>query len=183
MNTTPSSTFAVEVPGYVGLQREIHNALRAQHPEWIEADGKSPTCDYYESRFAELLVSHRAHARVHHDDLLNITRTERFGSFFRGRLPGTLKGTEKGDLSYLDVISIARESTLKLMNRSAASFASLPICSIIRPTETDGAAMGAVRAFTRRIPACLSVMLRQETWSFPKWPRHEMLFSESLISK
>jgi hypothetical protein len=39
------------------------------------------------------------------------------------------------------------------MNRSAASFASLPIRSIIRRTETDGAAMVAVRAFTRRIPA------------------------------
>jgi hypothetical protein len=111
MNITPSSTLAVEVPGYVELQREIQHALRAQHPEWIEADGKSPTCDYYESRFAELLVSHRAYARVHYDDLLNITRTERLGSFFRGRLPGTLKGAEKGNLSYLDVISIACEST------------------------------------------------------------------------
>jgi hypothetical protein len=107
MNTTLSSTLAVEVPGYVELQREIQHALRAQHPEWIEADGKSPTCDYYESRFAELLVSRRVHARVHHHDLLNITRTERLGSFFRGRL----QGAEKGNLSYLDVISIAREST------------------------------------------------------------------------
>jgi hypothetical protein len=64
MNTTPSSTLAAEVPGYTELQREMHDALRAQHPEWIEADGKSPRCDYYESRFAELLVSHRAHART-----------------------------------------------------------------------------------------------------------------------
>ena len=111
MNTTRSSILVAEVPGYAELQREMHDALRAQHPEWIEADGKSPTCDYYESLFAELLVSHRAHARVHYDDLLNITRTERLGSFFRERLPGTLKGAEKGNLSYLDVISIAREST------------------------------------------------------------------------
>jgi len=75
MNTTPSSTLAVEVLGYVELQREIHHALRAQHPEWIEADGKSPTCDYYESRFAELLVSHRARARANYDYLMNTTST------------------------------------------------------------------------------------------------------------
>ena len=75
MNTTPSSTLAVEVPGYVELQREIHHAVRAQHPEWIEADGKSPTCDYYDSRFAELLVSHRARARANYDDFMNTTST------------------------------------------------------------------------------------------------------------
>jgi hypothetical protein len=75
MNTTPSSTLAVEVSGYVELQREIHHALRAQHPEWIEADGKSPTCDYYESRFAELLVSHRARARANYDYFMNTTNT------------------------------------------------------------------------------------------------------------
>jgi hypothetical protein len=57
MNTTHSSILVAEVPGYAELQREMHDALRAQHPEWIEADGKSPTCDYYESRFAELLKS------------------------------------------------------------------------------------------------------------------------------
>jgi hypothetical protein len=77
MNTTRSSILVAEIPGYAELQREMHDALRAQHPEWIEADGKSPTCDYYESLFAELLVSHRADARVHYDDLLNITETER----------------------------------------------------------------------------------------------------------
>jgi hypothetical protein len=75
MNTTLSSTLAVEVTGYVELQREIRHALRAQHPEWIETDGKSPTCDYYESRFAELLVSHRVRAGANYDDLMNTTRT------------------------------------------------------------------------------------------------------------
>ena len=75
MNTTPSSALAVEVPGYVELQREIEHALRSHHPEWIEADGKSPTCDYYESRFAELLVSHRERARANYDYLMNTTST------------------------------------------------------------------------------------------------------------
>ena len=40
---------------YVQLQREIHDALRKQHPEWIEPNGDCPTCDSYESRFAKLL--------------------------------------------------------------------------------------------------------------------------------
>jgi hypothetical protein len=59
MKATHSSVRLTEVPGYARLQREMHDALRVQHPEWIEADGSSPTCDSYESRFAELLVSHR----------------------------------------------------------------------------------------------------------------------------
>ena len=77
MKTTRSSVLVPEVPGYTELQGEMHDALRAQHPEWIEADGKSPTCDYYESLFAALLVSHRAHARAHYDHLPNTTETER----------------------------------------------------------------------------------------------------------
>jgi len=77
MITTRSSILVPEVPGYTELQREMHDALRAQHPEWVETDGKAPTCDCYESLFARLLVSHRAHARAHHDHLLNITKTER----------------------------------------------------------------------------------------------------------
>jgi hypothetical protein len=26
-----------------------------QNPEWIESNGESPICDFYEARFAELL--------------------------------------------------------------------------------------------------------------------------------
>jgi hypothetical protein len=37
------------------LQNEIHDALRVQHPDWIEPDGDCPTCESYESRLAELL--------------------------------------------------------------------------------------------------------------------------------
>jgi hypothetical protein len=77
MITTRSSILVPEVLGYTELQREMHDALRGQHPEWIGTDGKSPTCDYYESLFAHLLVGHRAHARAHHDHLLNRTKTER----------------------------------------------------------------------------------------------------------
>jgi hypothetical protein len=44
-----------EVPGYTQLQRQIHHALRTQHPEWLQPNGDSPLCDSYESRFAEVL--------------------------------------------------------------------------------------------------------------------------------
>jgi hypothetical protein len=82
MNTTRSSIPVAEVPGYTELQREIHDALRAQHPEWIKADGKSPMCDYYESRFAELLVSHLAQARA-----LRTTYSERLSVAANSSIP------------------------------------------------------------------------------------------------
>jgi len=53
MNTSASS-FG-EIRSYVQLQHQIHDALRQQHPEWIEQNGDCPTCESYESRFAELL--------------------------------------------------------------------------------------------------------------------------------
>jgi hypothetical protein len=46
---------------YVQLQREIHDALREQHPEWIEKNGDCSTCESYESRFAELLELFESH--------------------------------------------------------------------------------------------------------------------------
>ena len=55
MNATSFSTPAVEAPAYVALQREMHDALLMQHPEWIERDGNSPKCDDYDRRFAQLL--------------------------------------------------------------------------------------------------------------------------------
>jgi hypothetical protein len=53
MNTL--STGSNEVRAYAQLQHEIHDALRVQHPEWIEPNGDCPTCESYESRLAELL--------------------------------------------------------------------------------------------------------------------------------
>lgn len=41
--------------GLLQLQQEIHDALRIQHPDWIESNGDCPTCESYESRLAELL--------------------------------------------------------------------------------------------------------------------------------
>ena len=87
MKTTRSSIRVPEVPGYTELQREMHDLLRAQHPEWIETGGESHTCDYYESLFAALLVSHRAHARAHYDDLLEITENERLIASAKRSIP------------------------------------------------------------------------------------------------
>jgi hypothetical protein len=44
----PNGSFAT-------LQFQIHNDLRAQHPEWIQPDGDCPICDFYEARLAQLL--------------------------------------------------------------------------------------------------------------------------------
>jgi len=49
------SPYAPEVRTYAQLQRQIHHALRAQHPEWIQPAGDCPMCDAYESRLAKLL--------------------------------------------------------------------------------------------------------------------------------
>jgi hypothetical protein len=44
-----------EARSYTQLQQQIHDALRVQHPEWVEPNGDCPTCESYESRLAELL--------------------------------------------------------------------------------------------------------------------------------
>ena len=44
-----------EIHTYLALLRQIHNDLRLQHPEWIQPNGESPTCDSYEARLMELL--------------------------------------------------------------------------------------------------------------------------------
>jgi hypothetical protein len=44
-----------QIHTYVELRQQIHDDLRIQHPEWVEADGKSPMCDSYEARLMELL--------------------------------------------------------------------------------------------------------------------------------
>ena len=53
-NANDEMTNGTNVPLFK-LQQEIHDALRVQHPNWIEPDGDCPTCESYESRLAELL--------------------------------------------------------------------------------------------------------------------------------
>ena len=40
---------------YYELRQHIHEDLRIQHPEWVEPNGESPMCDFYEARLMELL--------------------------------------------------------------------------------------------------------------------------------
>jgi hypothetical protein len=44
-----------EIHSYLQLQQQVHHDLRFQHPDWVEPNGKCPTCDSYEARLAELL--------------------------------------------------------------------------------------------------------------------------------
>jgi len=55
MNATSLPTLKIETPAYVALQRQMHDTLLMQHPEWIERDGNCPKCDEYDRRFAKLL--------------------------------------------------------------------------------------------------------------------------------
>jgi hypothetical protein len=40
---------------YTELRQQIHDDLRIQHPEWVEPNGESPMCDFYEARLMKLL--------------------------------------------------------------------------------------------------------------------------------
>ena len=40
---------------YIELRQQLHDDLRTQHPEWVERNGESPVCDFYEARLMELL--------------------------------------------------------------------------------------------------------------------------------
>ena len=44
-----------QIHTYTDLRRQIHDDLRLQHPEWVQANGESPICDSYEARLMELL--------------------------------------------------------------------------------------------------------------------------------
>jgi hypothetical protein len=63
MKTNASRRDTKEVEPYVQLQQQMHEAIRRQHPEWVQPNGESPICDAYESRLAELLglSSHSEH--------------------------------------------------------------------------------------------------------------------------
>jgi len=44
-----------QIHTYTELRQQIHDDLRIQHPEWIQPDGESPVCDFYEARLMDLL--------------------------------------------------------------------------------------------------------------------------------
>ncbi len=63
MKTNASRRVTKEVEPYVQLQRQMHEALLKEHPEWVQPNGECPMCEAYESRLAELLglSSHSEH--------------------------------------------------------------------------------------------------------------------------
>jgi hypothetical protein len=44
-----------EIHTYAELRQQIHDALRTQHPEWVQPNGECPVCDSYEARLMEEL--------------------------------------------------------------------------------------------------------------------------------
>jgi hypothetical protein len=55
MSANGSVVMLQQVQTYADLQKQIHDDLRIQHPEWVQPNGESPTCDSYEARLTELL--------------------------------------------------------------------------------------------------------------------------------
>lgn len=51
-----------EIHTYTTLRKQMHDALKAEHPEWVDPDGESPILDLYDARFAELLTLARSPA-------------------------------------------------------------------------------------------------------------------------
>jgi hypothetical protein len=48
-------TMEDEIRTYAELQEQMHDALREQHPEWVDANGECSACQVYEKLFAEQL--------------------------------------------------------------------------------------------------------------------------------
>ena len=55
MKTDASRRVVKDVEPYVQLQRQMHQALLKEHPEWVQPNGECPMCEAYESRLAKLL--------------------------------------------------------------------------------------------------------------------------------
>jgi len=51
-----TTTWPRQIRSYAELQEQLHHDLRAQHPEWIDANGNSPILDWYDQRLSELMV-------------------------------------------------------------------------------------------------------------------------------
>ena len=49
-------TMLGEVHTYEELRMQVREALRRQHPDWIDSNGNSHLADLYEARFAKLLA-------------------------------------------------------------------------------------------------------------------------------
>jgi hypothetical protein len=66
-----------EIRTYTELQAQMHDALRAQHPEWIEANGECSACQLYERRFAKQLELFAKKPTIEPSDTLQAESTAR----------------------------------------------------------------------------------------------------------
>src|SRR5262245_583613 len=48
------------IQSYTELRKMVRETLRRQHPEWIDANGNSRLCDYYEARLDKVLTAFTA---------------------------------------------------------------------------------------------------------------------------
>jgi len=55
VSRTESMAVPHQIHTYTELRQQIHDDLRIQHPEWVQPNGESPTCDSYEARLNALL--------------------------------------------------------------------------------------------------------------------------------
>jgi hypothetical protein len=53
---TKPMAMAQQAHTYTELQQQIRDELWFQHPEWIQPNGESPMCDFYEARLVQLLA-------------------------------------------------------------------------------------------------------------------------------
>jgi hypothetical protein len=54
-STSRGASVAKRIAAYAELQKQLHRDLRAQNPDWIDAEGNSPMCDWYDRRLAKLI--------------------------------------------------------------------------------------------------------------------------------
>jgi hypothetical protein len=66
-----------EIRTYAQLQEQMHDALREQHPEWIEANGECSACQLYEKRFAEQIELFAKKPKIEPSDTLQTESTAR----------------------------------------------------------------------------------------------------------
>jgi hypothetical protein len=85
VNLTKPMAVPHQIHTYTELLQQIHDDLRIQHPEWVQPNGESPTCDSYETRLMELL-----------DPLTRRGSNESIAGIYRALEQELMSGPERG---------------------------------------------------------------------------------------
>jgi hypothetical protein len=78
-----------QVHTYTELRQQIHYDLRIQHPEWVQPNGESPMCDFYEARLMDLLDS-----LGRETDRTDLSRRRSALGLGNNRIPGNTRAEE-----------------------------------------------------------------------------------------